>query len=240
VDAIQPPELPSLSQLLDSSAITSALRSYAPGELLLTLAFDSSGTPTRTRVIDRRMSAESADSVRAAVEAALRAPRSTSAWGARLRVSTGPSPLLALGRRDLCPPALARIEPITLASVTVTERELEPLPSPDWIIRGDAPPPPPPRSSIEKTMARVPQRDPARLTTDSVSTSPDATAFGDDVLSLRVLIDTAGTIAHAEISRAAAARIDRKRLITELARYRFHPGLEDRVPTAWWVILRIK
>jgi hypothetical protein len=240
VDAIQPPELPSLSELLDSSAVVSALRSHAPGELLVTLAFDSSGRTTRTRVIDRRMSAASADAVRAAIEAGLRAPRITRPWGARLRVFTGDSPRLALGRRELCPPALARIEPIALANFNVTERELEPLPSPDWVIRGDAPPPPPPRSSIEKMIAGLPQRDTARLTTDSISTSPDVTALGDEVLTLRVLIDTTGTIAHAEISRAAAAGIDRKRLITELARYRFHPALEDRVPTPWWVILRIK
>jgi hypothetical protein len=240
VDAIEPPELPPLSELLDSTAVVSALRSFARGELLITLAFDSSGRTTRTRVIDRRMSAARADSVRATVEAGLRMPRISTAWGARLRVSTGESPSLALARRELCPPALARIEPLTLASLAVTEPELEPLPSPDWVVRGVPPPPPPPRSTVEKTIAGAPQRDTARLTTDSLSTSPDVTALGDDVLTLRVLIDTAGTIAHAEISRAAAAGIDPKRLVTELARYRFHPALEDRVPTPWWVILRIK
>jgi hypothetical protein len=59
-------------------------------------------------------------------------------------------------------------------------------------------------------------------------------------LTLRVLIDTTGAIAHAEISRVAARGVDRARLVAELARYRFHPALEDRVPTPSWVILRIK
>jgi hypothetical protein len=77
-------------------------------------------------------------------------------------------------------------------------------------------------------VAGRPARDTAGLTADSTSTSPDVTVLGDDVLTLRVLIDTAGAIAHAEISRAAAARIDRQRLVAELARYRFHPALEDR------------
>jgi energy-coupling factor transport system ATP-binding protein len=64
--------------------------------------------------------------------------------------------------------------------------------------------------------------------------------LGADALTMRVLIDTAGTIAHAEISRAAAAGINRRRLVAELTRYRFHPALEDRVRTPWWVILRIR
>lgn len=240
VDALQPPELPALSAVLDSMAIVTELRRHAPGEVLITLAFDSSGHVERVRLIDRRMSVRAADSVRALIASHLRTPRTNVAWGARLRASTGDSATLALGRRDLCPPVLARIEPLIRGSVTVAEREPEPVPSPDWIIRGDAPPPGPARSSIEKTIAGIPARNTARLTVDSTSASPDATALGADALTLRVLIDTAGTIAHAEISRAAAAGIDRQRLVAELARYRFHPALEDRVRTPWWVILRIR
>jgi hypothetical protein len=86
----------------------------------------------------------------------------------------------------------------------------------------------------------VPVRDSARLAVDSVSTAPDVTAIGDAVLTLRVLIDTTGAIAHAEISRVAAVSVDRERLVAELARYRFYPALEDRVPTPFWVILKIK
>lgn len=240
VDALQPPELPALSAVLDSAAVVAELRERAPGEVLITLAFDSSGRAQRVRVIDRRMSAAAADSVRTVVVSHLRASPSNEAWGARLRASTGPSSALALGRRDLCPPALARIEPLPRASVTITEREPEFIPSPDWIIRGASPPPGPPRSSVEKVMAGRAGRDTAGLTVDSTSTSPDVSVLGDDVLTLRVLIDTAGTIALAEISRAAAGRIDRHRLVAELVRYRFHPALEDRVRTPWWVILRIK
>lgn len=239
-DALQPPELPALSAVLDSAAVVTELRARAPGEVLITLAFDSSGRPERAQVIDRRMSTAAADSVRAVVASHLRAPRHTEMWGARLRVSTGPAATLALGRRQLCPPVLARIEPLALASVAVAEREPELTPSPDWILRGAAPPAGPPRSSVEKVIAGVPPRDTASLTIDSASISPDVTALGEGALTLRVLIDTVGTIAHAEISRAAAASIDRQRLVSELARYRFHPALEDRVRTPWWVILRIK
>jgi hypothetical protein len=240
VDALQPPDLPALSVLLDSAAVVTELRGRAPGEVLMTLAFDSSGRTERAQVIDRRMSAAAADSVRAVIASHLRAPRGNDVWGARLRVSTGATAALALGRRELCPPALARIEPLALASVTITEREPELVPSPDWIIRGAGAPAGPARSSVEQAIAGKPARDTARLTVDSTSTSPDVTALGDGVLTLRILIDTAGTIAHAEISRRAAARIDRQRLVMELARYRFHPALEDRVRTPWWVILRIK
>jgi hypothetical protein len=239
-DALQPRELPALSALLDSAAVVAELRARAPGEVLITLAFASSGGTVRARVIDRRMSAGAADSVRAMVASHLRAPRSNEVWGARLRASTGPSATVALGRRELCPPALARIEPLAVAKVGIIESEPELIPSPDWIIRRADPPAGPPRSTVEKTAAGKVARDSARLTVDSISASPDVTALGDDVLTLRVLIDTAGTIAHAEISRAAAANIDRQRLITELARYRFHPALEDRVRTPWWVSLRIK
>ena len=239
-DALQPPELPALSALLDSAALVTQLRAHAPGEVLITLAFDSSGTAVRARVIDRRMSAATADSVRALVVSRLRAPRSREAWGARLRVSTGVSAALALGRRELCPPVLARIEPLALGSVTITEREPELVPSPDWIVRGAGAPAAPPRSSVERAIAGQPARDTGGPTVDSASTSPDVTALGDAVLTLRVLIDTVGTIAHAEISRAAAAGLDRQRLVMELARYRFHPALEDRVRVPWWVILRIK
>lgn len=240
VDALQPPELPALSAVLDSMAVVTDLRRRAPGEVLITLAFDSSGRAERVRLIDRRMSVAAADSVRAVVASHLRTPRTNVAWGARLRASTGDSATLALGRRDLCPPALARIEPRTQSTVTLTEREPELVPSPDWIVRGAGPPARPPRSSVEKAIAGRPARDTSRLTVDSASTAPDVTALGDDVLTLRVLIDTAGTIAHAEISRAAASGIDAQRLVAELSRYRFHPALEDRVRTPWWVILRIK
>src|SRR5688572_5065415 len=98
VDALQPPELPALSAVLDSAAVVAALRERPPGEVLITLAFDSSGRTQRVRVIDRRMTAATADSVRAVVVSHLRVSPSSGAWGARLRASTGPSSALALGR----------------------------------------------------------------------------------------------------------------------------------------------
>ena len=240
VDAIQPPELPAVSTLLDSAAVATELRAYVPGDVLIALAFDSSGRTERLQVIDRRMSAAAADSVREVIASHLRAPRSKQVWGGRMRVSTGAPAALALGRRELCPPALARIEPRRLRIDTASVAEPELVPSPDWIIRGDHPPPGPARSSVDKILAGKPVRDTARLTIDSATISPDLAALGADALTMRVLIDTAGTIAHAEISRAAAAGINRRRLVAELTRYRFHPALEDRVRTPWWVILRIR
>lgn len=239
-DAFQPRELPPVSALLDSAAVVAELRARAPGSVLIALTFDSLGRTERARVIDRRMASGAADSVRALVVMHLRGPRNAEGWGARLLASTGDSAALALGRRERCPPVLARIEALALSNLPIVEREPELVPSPDWIVRGAGPPAGPARSTVEKAVAGTPQRDTTRVTVDSTSTSPDVTALGADVLTLRVLIDTAGTIAHAEISRAAAASIDRQRLVTELARYRFHPGLEDRVRTPWWVILRIK
>jgi hypothetical protein len=239
-DAFQPRELPPVSAVLDSAAVVAELRTRPPGSVLITLTFDSLGQPVRAQVIDRRMAAPAADSVRAVVTTHLRVPPVAEEWGARLLASTGDSAALTLGRRELCPPVLARIEALAQANVTITERESEPLPSPDWIIRGAGAPAGPPRSSVEKAVAGMPARDTTRLIVDSTATSPDNTALGSDVLTLRVLIDTTGTIAHAEISRAAAASIDRQRLVSELARYRFHPALEDRVRTPWWVILKIK
>lgn len=240
VDAFQPRAMPPLSTLLDSAAVVAELRTRPEGSVLIALTFDSSGRTERARVIDRRMPAAAADSVHALVAGQLRAPATEEGWGARLFASTGASATLTLGRRDVCPPALARIEPLALANVALTEREPEAAPSPDYIIRGAGPPAGAPRLAVERAVAGTLQRDSTRLTVDSSGASPDPMAIGDSVLTLRVLIDTTGTIAHAEISRAVAATIDKVRLVAELARYRFHPALEDRVPTPAWVILRIK
>lgn len=240
VDAFQPRELPSLSTVLDSSAVTAELRTRPAGTVLIAVAFDASGSTERARVIDRRMPATTADSVRTLIERHLRAPGSDEGWGARLYASTGKAAALALGRRHVCPPVLARIEPLAFANVTIDERDPESIPAPDWIVRGVPQPAGAPRSTVERVAAGAPVRDTARLTVLSTSTSPDERAIGDSVLTLRVLIDTTGAIAHAEISRAAAASLERRRLVVELARYRFHPALEDRVPTPAWVILKIK
>ena len=240
VDGFQPREMPPLSAMLDSAAVAARLRAWPDGSVIVALGFAPSGHIERARVIDRRMSPRTADSVHALVVAHLRSAPTSESWGARLLASTGSSAALALGRREVCPPVLARIEPLALATVTMAERELEVMPSPDWIIRGAGAPGGPPRSTVERAVAGVPVRDTSRLTVDSASISPDVTAIGDMVLTLRVLIDTVGTIAHAEISRAAAATVDRQRLVAELARYRFYPALEDRVPVPSWVILKIK
>ena len=240
VDAFQPRAMPMLSTLLDSAGIIAELRARPEGSVLIALAFDSSGRTARARVIDRRMPVASADSVQALVTSALRAPATEEAWGARLLASTGASAALSIGRREVCPPALARIEPLAHGQVALTEREPDLVPSPDWIIRGAGAPGGPPRLAVEQVVAGMPVRDSARLTVDSTATSPDPMAIGDRTLTLRVLIDTTGTIAHAEISRAVAVTIDKVRLVAELARYRFHPALEDRVRTPAWVILRIK
>ena len=241
VDALEPPELPALSTLLDSVAVLTALRGHTPGDVLMTLAFDASGRTERAEIIDRRMARAAAETVREIVTSHLHVPPGNDRWGVRLRATTGDSTFLALGRRELCPPVLARIEPLALANATLTERDLELVPSPDWILRGAGPPAATPRSGVEKAIAGLPTaRDTSGLTIDSVSAAPDIAALGDDVLTLRVLIDTAGTIAHAEIARAAAGGLDRERLVAELARYRFHPALEDRLRTPSWVILKIK
>ena len=240
VDAFQPLQLPPVSALLDSAAIIGELRARPAGSVLLALTFHPSGRAERARVIDRRMPASTADSLGSLVMRQLRAPTSEEEWGARLLASTGPSAVLALARREVCPPALARIEPRALANVTINEREPDVAPSPDWIIRGAGAPGGVPRSAVERVAGGSPMRDSTRLTVDSASTAPDVAALGDTVLTLRVLIDTAGAIAHAEMSRTALATIDRIRLVAELARYRFHPALEDRVPTPAWVILKIK
>lgn len=240
VDGFQPREMPALSELLDSAAIATRLHGWPAGSVIIALSFDPTGRAERARVIDRRMSAATADSVHALVMAHWRGLPTAEGWGARLLASTGSAAALALGRRELCPPVLARIEPLALARVTMDERELEVLPSPDWILRGAGPPAGTPRSTVERAVAGLPGRDTAHLTVDSTSTSPDVTAIGDTVLTLRVLIDTVGTIAHAEIARAAAATVNRQRLVAELARYRFYPALEDRVPVPAWVILKIK
>lgn len=240
VDEFQPREIPPLSAVLDSAAVTARLRAWPDGRVIMALGFEPSGRAARVRVIDRRMSAITADSVQALVVAHLRSPPAPEGWGARLLASTGSAATLALGRREVCPPVLARIEPLALATTRMAEREIEIAPSPDWIIRGAGPPAGPPRSTVERAVAGVSASDTARLTVDSTSTSPDVTAIGDTVLTLRVLIDTVGTIAHAEIARAVAATIDRRRLVAELARYRFYPALEDRVPVPAWVILKIR
>jgi hypothetical protein len=238
VDAFQPRELPAISALLDSAAVVNGLRGVAKGSVLIALAFDESGRVARTRVIDRRMPLASADSVRALLERHLRSPTAEE-WGARLLVSSGAEPTLALARREVCPPMLARIDALALAHVPLTEREPDVAPAPDYVLRGVAADGPP-RSTVERVVSGAPLRDSARLTLDSTSTAPDVAAVGDSVLTLRVLIDTAGVIAHAEIARAATASVDRDRLVAELARYRFHPALEDRVPIPAWVILKIK
>jgi hypothetical protein len=241
VNALEPPEMPALSTLLDSATVVTALRTHAQGDVLMTLRFDAAGRTERAEVIDRRMAKAAAETVREIVTSHLHAPPSKDSWGVRLRAVTGDSAFLALGRRELCPPVLARIEPLALANSTLTERDLELIPSPDWILRGAGPPAPAARSGVEKAVAGIPTtRDTSGLTIDSASTAPDITALGDDVLTLRVLIDTTGTIAHAEIARAAAGGLDRERLVAELARYRFHPALEDRLRTPSWVILKIK
>jgi hypothetical protein len=86
---------------------------------------------------------------------------------------------------------LARIEPLGFANVaTIDEREPEAFPAPDWIVRGVPAPAGTPRSTVERVVAGVPVRDTTRLTVDSAAIAPDLTAIGDEVLTLRVLIDT--------------------------------------------------
>ena len=106
-----PPRLPAAAALVDTGALSPALRALRDsagvpaGEVVLSLWYEPDGVNIRRDVVQHSVTPLLADSVQELVFAALgRAPEMQAPWGARLRVRLGGEVSYAVGRRELCPP----------------------------------------------------------------------------------------------------------------------------------------
>lgn len=106
-----PARLPALAALVDTGALTPALRQLrdssgvAGGEVVLTLWYEPDGVNIRRDVVQHSVAPLLADSVQELVFASLaQAPAMEAPWGARLRVDLAGEVSYALGRREFCPP----------------------------------------------------------------------------------------------------------------------------------------
>lgn len=120
---LTPPELPRVDSLVDSASLAQAMarvwtkQEFAPGHVLLTLAYDGLGRNTRLEVLEHSVAHAAADSARRLAAAAQRrlerepdpdvadgAPE-LPGWGVRLRLDIGEEGVRArVGRREYCPP----------------------------------------------------------------------------------------------------------------------------------------
>lgn len=106
-----PARLPAVAALVDTEALTPALRrlrdsaGVAAGEVVLSLWYEPDGVNIRRDVVAHSVTPVLADSVQQLVFAALgQAPAMEAPWGARLRVQLGGEVSYAVNRRELCPP----------------------------------------------------------------------------------------------------------------------------------------
>ena len=110
--AREPAALPAADALVDSAALAAAASAAwrgagAPdGHVLFSLRYDAAGTNVRRDVIEHRVPAALADTLQALVFAhRRRAGAAEEEWGVRLRMDMGASPVLRVGRAEVCAPA---------------------------------------------------------------------------------------------------------------------------------------
>lgn len=95
-------------RLADSVTLAAAVgdAGLPPGSALVSLRSDTTGAWSEVRLIESSLERGAAERVVEAVRSHLRDPDPTDPVGARLRVGTGPPPVLEVGVRETCMPAL--------------------------------------------------------------------------------------------------------------------------------------
>jgi hypothetical protein len=104
-----PRVLPTVATLVDTGTLPIYLAQggigSATGSALLSIKFDSTGRPTRSRVIESTLDEQGSSVLRLAVATALQSQAPGENWGVRLRIDLGQSPTYRVGRSEMCAPA---------------------------------------------------------------------------------------------------------------------------------------
>lgn len=97
-----------IARLADSTALVGAVANAGlpPGAALLSLRSDTTGAWSDVRLIESSLERGATERVVAAVRSHLRDPDPADPVRARLRVGTGPPPVLEVGVRETCMPVL--------------------------------------------------------------------------------------------------------------------------------------
>lgn len=107
--AAAPAVLPAVDSLLTVESVPVLIQqggiAATRGSALLSLRFDSTGTPTRVRVIEGTISEDAVSVVEAVVASALRQQSPGAPWGVRLRMELDSVPSFRVGRSEKCLPA---------------------------------------------------------------------------------------------------------------------------------------
>jgi TonB family protein len=111
--AARPESLPRVEALVDGDALHAVVdESHALGDagyVLLSVKFDTSGAPTRARVIESSLAEPASDRLALAVANSLRPQASAAApWGVRLRLDSGTPTRLRVGYAERCHAAPTR------------------------------------------------------------------------------------------------------------------------------------
>lgn len=95
-------ELPPADRLVDSVAVSAAIGALEPSTALLSIRFDTLGAAEFVRIIE----ADGAQAERLAevAERQLREQPESGAW--RLKLASGPEPMVRVGYSEMCPPNL--------------------------------------------------------------------------------------------------------------------------------------
>jgi hypothetical protein len=100
--------LPNVAAVLDTAAIPEYVHQIGmagdTGYAVLSLRYDSTGQPTRERMIEYTVPDSLAQSLRSAIASALLPRPAGSALAARLRIDLGPTPHYRLGKSEYCEP----------------------------------------------------------------------------------------------------------------------------------------
>ncbi|HEX2780465.1 MAG TPA: energy transducer TonB, partial [Gemmatimonadaceae bacterium] len=103
-----PDRLPPADSLLATDAVPALLEqggiAMARGSALLSLKFDSSGAPSRVKVIEGTIAEDVVPVLESVVLSALLPQRPGEAWGVRLRVELDSTPGYRVGRSEKCLP----------------------------------------------------------------------------------------------------------------------------------------
>lgn len=94
--------LPPADQLIDSVAVTDTIQRVEPSSVLLSIKFDTLGVTEFVRIIESEGVA--AERLAEVVERALRRQPRSDSW--RLKVVSGPDPVIRVGHSEFCRPVL--------------------------------------------------------------------------------------------------------------------------------------
>jgi len=130
VDANRP--LPNVATVLDTAAIPEYLRQIGmagdTGHAVLSLRYDSTGQPTRERMIEYTVPDSLAQSLRAVIASALLPRTAGVPLAARLRIDLGPTPRYRLGKSEYCEPeVIVTATPAQPVDVAIIGRSTHPV-----------------------------------------------------------------------------------------------------------------